>query len=170
MKQEITPKQVGTKYGLMIGAGSIILHFVLFVTHIYAENQYLAYLDNVIMLIGLIVACNAFKTRFYNTMAFKQGIMVGFWAMLVSSLLTASFIFIYIEFDKELLEALRTQEMLDLAKQKLSDEKFNAVMKRMDTLMSPWFIAFVRLVRGLGIGLVLAAVVATLLKKEPKSL
>lgn len=170
MKQEITPKQIGTKYGLMIGAGSIILHLVLFITHIYADSQYLAYLDNIIMLVGLIVACNAFKAGFYNTMTFKQGIMVGFWAMLVSSLLTASFIFVYIEFDKQLLEALRTQEMLNLAKQKLPDEQFDMLMKRMDTLMSPWFLALERLGRGLGIGLVLAAIVATLLKKEPKSL
>jgi Protein of unknown function (DUF4199) len=170
MKQEITPKQVGIRYGLMIGAGSIVLHFILFVTHIYADSQYLAYLDNIIMLIGLIVACNAFKAGFYDTMTFKQGMLVGFWAILVSSLLTASFIFVYIEFDKQLLEALRTQEMLNLAKQKLPDEQFDMLMKRMDTWMSPWFLALERLGRGLGIGLVLAAIVATLLKKEPKSL
>lgn len=170
MKQEITPKQVGIKYGLMIGAGSIVLHFILFITHIYADNQYLAYLDNVIMLVGLIAACKAFKAGFYDTMTFKQGMMVGFWAILVSSLLTASFIFTYIEFDKQLLEALRTQEMLSLAKQKLPDEQFDMLMKRMDTLMSPWFLAFERLARGLGISLLLAAAVATLLKKETRSM
>ncbi|TAH20981.1 MAG: DUF4199 domain-containing protein [Cytophagales bacterium] len=168
MQQETTPKQIGTKYGLMIGVGSIILHLILFVTHIYADNPSIAYLDNLIMLIGLILACRAFKANFYDTLTYKQGIMVGFWAMLVSSLLTASFIFLYIELDKELLEALRTEEMLDLAKQKLPDEQFNELMKRMDTLMSPWFIALTRLVRGLGIGLILAAAVATFMKKEPK--
>jgi len=152
----------------MIGAGSIILHLILFVTHIYADNPNIAYLDNFIMLIGLVMACGAFKASFYDTMTFKQGIMVGVWAMLVSSLLTASFIFIYIEFDKQLLEALRTQEMLSLAKRKLPDAQFDELMKSMDTFMSPWFLALERLVRGLGIGIILAVIVAFVMKKEPK--
>jgi hypothetical protein len=166
MEQEVTPLQVGIKYGIMVGLGSVILHLILFITHIYVENPYIAYLDNLIMLLGLILACSAFRKGFYNTMTFKQGIMVGFWTILTSSLITATFIFIYIEFDKDLLEGLRSQEMLDLASQKLPEAQFDAIMKRMDTLMSPWFIAFVRLARGLGIGIVLSAIVATVMKKD----
>ncbi len=167
MEKEITPLQTGIKYGIMVGLGSIVLHFILFITHIYAEKPSIAYLDNLIMLLGLVLACGAFKKGFYNTMTFKQGLMVGFWTILTSSVITATFIFVYIEFDKDLLEALRSQEMLDLASQKLPEAQFDAIMKRMDTLMSPWFIAFVRLARGLGIGIVLAAVVATVMKKDP---
>jgi hypothetical protein len=168
MQQEVKPQQIGIRYGLMVGIGSILLHLILFITHLYVEYPYIAYLDNIIMLIGLVLACNAFKKGYYNTMTFKQGFSVGVWSILVSSLITATFIFIYIEIDKSLLEALRGEEMRDIASQKLSDEQFKQLMDNMDTFMSPWFIAGVRLVRGLGIGVVLAAVVATVLKKDPE--
>ena len=168
MQQEITPQQVGTRYGLTVGIGSILLHLILFVTHLYVDYPYIAYLDNIIMLIGLVLACNAFKKGYYNTMTFKQGFFLGVWSILISSVITAIFIFIYIKFiDTSLLEALRNEEMRDIASQKLTDEQFKKLMDNMDIFMSAWFIAGVRLVRGLGIGVILAAVVATLLKKDP---
>lgn len=168
MQQEIKPQQVGIRYGLMVGIGSIILHFILFITHIYVENPYIAYLDNILILIGLILACNAFKKGYYNTLTFKQGFSVGLWSILVSSLMTATFIFIYIYIDKSLLEALRGEEMRDIASQKLTDEQFKKLMDNMNIFMSPWFIAGFRLFRGLAIGVILAAVVATVLKKDPE--
>jgi uncharacterized membrane protein YczE len=168
MLQEIKPQQVGVRFGLMVGIGSILLHLILFVTHWYVDYSRIDYLDNIIMLIGFILACNAFKKGYYNTMTFKQGFEVGAWSILISSFITATFIFIYIKFiDHTLLEALRDEEMRDIASQKLTDEQFKKLMDNMHVFMSPWFIAGVRLVRGLGIGIILAAVVATLLKKEP---
>ncbi len=168
MEQEITPRQVGIKYGLITGLGYIAYYLVLFLTHAYTNNS-LSWLSNLILIGGLVFACREFRAGFYNTMTLKQGIAVGFWVVLLSTVLSAIFTYTYIEFDKELLEAMREQAMFDLEKQKLPEEQLEQAMKMMDWLLSPEFLAGSTLFGGIIVGMIVAIIVAAVMKKDPEN-
>ncbi|GAB4478028.1 MAG: hypothetical protein OHK0057_28420 [Thermoflexibacter sp.] len=168
MEQEITPRQVGLKYGLITGLGYVAYSLVLFLTHAYTNNS-LGWLSNLILIAGLVFACREFKAGFYNTMTLKQGISVGFWVVLLSTIISAIFTYIYIEFDKELLEAMREQAMFDLEKQKLSEEQLEQAMKMMDWFLSPEFLAGSTLIGGIIVGMIVAVIMAAVMKKDPEN-
>ncbi|MCU0390243.1 MAG: DUF4199 domain-containing protein [Thermoflexibacter sp.] len=168
MEQEITPRQVGLKYGLITGLGYTAYSLTLFLTHAFA-NRSLGWLSYLILIAGLVLACREFKAGFYNTMTFKQGTSVGFWVVLISTLISTIFTYIYIEFDKELLEYMREQAMFELDKQHLSDEQVEQAMKMMDWFLSPEFLAGSTLIGGFIVGMIMALIVAAIMKKEPES-
>jgi Protein of unknown function (DUF4199) len=168
MEQEITPRQVGLKYGVITGLGYVAYSLMLFLTHAFA-NKALGWVSYLILLVGLILACREFKSSFYDTMTFKQGIGVGFWLVLVSTIISSVFTYIYIEFDKELLEYMREQAMFELEKQKLSEEQVEQAMQMMQWFLSPEFLAASTLIGGFIIGMIIALIVSAVMKKDPET-
>jgi drug/metabolite transporter (DMT)-like permease len=166
METTITPRQVGIKWGLIMGLAGTIFTAVLYGLKI--QNNPVQYLSFLITIGCLVLACREFKAGNEGSMTLGQGFMTGFLACVISSVISAVFLTVWFNvIDPEFVNTMREQAVADMEKRGMEDEQIEQGMQMMGFMFNPWFFVVSALVAGPIIGAIVALIVAAVMKKEP---
>lgn len=159
---EISTRQIGLKYGAILGFASIFYSSILFVTG-NNTNQALGYLFYVVVGIVLFLAFKEFKKFSEGYMSFGEGFRISFWIMLVLSILSAIFMYVYVDIiDPTIIETIKEQQLLAFEQQGLNDEQIEQAAAMSSKFMTPSIMAasafFVYLIFGIIIGLIMSLI------------
>ncbi|MCU0450394.1 MAG: DUF4199 domain-containing protein [Bernardetiaceae bacterium] len=166
METTITPRQVGVKWGLIMGLAGAVFTAVLYSFKL--QNNPVQYLAFLITFGGLVLACREFKAGNDGTMTLGQGFMTGFLACVVSSVISAIFFVVWFQIvDPAFVDVIKEQTQAEMEKQGMADEQIEQTMGMMGFMFNPWFYVVVALVTGPMFGAIAALIVAAIMKKEP---
>ncbi|MBJ6141743.1 DUF4199 domain-containing protein [Hymenobacter sp. BT559] len=163
----VTPTSVGMRYGLIIGLVSIIVSFLLNVTHL--EQSPAKWLSMVVLIGGIILAQKAFRHANGEFMSYGQGLGVGMVLTAVSSVLGAIFSYFYVAFiDPEMPARILEKGRADLeARGNMSDAQIDQAMHWTAMFVQGPALVAIALVGGLIMGLIVSLITAAILK-NPK--
>lgn len=163
----VSTTSVGMRYGLLTGLVSIIISFVLNISHL--EQSPLKWLSLVVMIAGIVLGQQAFKKASGEFMSYGQGLGVGMVVSGVSAVLSAIFSYIYVTFiDPEMTARILDKARTDLEAQgKMSDTQIDQAMHWTAMFVQGPALVAVALVGGLVMGLLVSLITAAVLK-NPK--
>ncbi|MBS1553929.1 MAG: DUF4199 domain-containing protein [Bacteroidetes bacterium] len=167
-KASPTTMSVGIRYGLIMGVVSIA-YFVLLNTLGIDMTQGIGRWASLLYVVGIIfLAQKYFKDNGNSFMSYGQGIGIGFWISLVSSLISSIFTFIYIKF----IDSTFVQQMMDNQRQameeqgRLSEEQIDQAMEMTAKFMTPEMMLIFGIVGGVIMGLIVALIVTIFTQKK----
>jgi hypothetical protein len=92
----VTPRSVGVKYGLILGAVSIVYFLILVFTGQNAFEQKWNWIGMIPALVVLVLAIRNFKSGGDGFMTYGQGVGIAFWISVVSTALAGFFTLFYV--------------------------------------------------------------------------
>lgn len=160
----VTSTSVGLRYGLLTGLVSVILSFILFVTH--ADQSPARWLGLVILIGAMVLAHKTYKQANEGFMSYAEGLGIGAFMSGVSGVISTAFSVAYMKFiDPEYMSrATETARANMEAKGGLTDEQIDqgvAMMQKFST--TGWMVLFGILGSVLG-GLLIALIVSAFTK------
>jgi hypothetical protein len=161
----LTTRQTGMRYGLILGIISIAYFVILSVAGV--DMQGAAQWAGVIFTIGVfILAHKYFKENGDGFMSFGQGVGIGFWTSLVSSVISSIFTFIYVSYiDASFVENMKQQQIEQMQERGMSDAQIDQAMEFAGMFMSPTSMLIFGIVGGVVIGVIVALIVTIFTQK-----
>lgn len=160
----VTPTSVGLRYGLLMGLVNVIFSFILFVTH--ADQLPVRWLGLAIIVVGMVLAHNAYKQANSGFMNYSEGLGIGSLMSFVSGVLSTVFSYVYIKFvDPEYLSRLMESTRTKMEeKGGMTDEQIDQVLGAMQKYSAGAWGLFIGLFIALLIGFLIALVVSAITK------
>lgn len=161
----VTTTQVGIRYGLILGATSVIISLVAFIADL-RENFAINVLSTVVSIAFLVIAMKHFRDQNNGFIKFGQGFGIGMIVSAISSILSGIFLIIYLKF----INPSIFEEILDKAREGWekagTDDKAIAMAEK---FLTPEFMFISAVIGGLIFGAILSLIVAAIMqKKEPE--
>ncbi len=171
MEANVSPRQLGIKYGLILGLISSVVAAVNYSAKLFANSAAttgMTVLSFVILICGFVLACREFKAQNEGFMTLGQGFMTGFWASIISSIISAVFTYVWLTFiDPAVMDAIKDNAVAGMAKQGLDEEQIEQSLSMMGFMFSPIFTVGAALIGGPIFGAIIAVIVAAIMKKDP---
>ncbi|MFZ6013872.1 MAG: DUF4199 domain-containing protein [Bacteroidota bacterium] len=163
-----TPARLGFNYGLLFGVIMIII-FILqqFIPGMTPSN--LSIVNLIVLGAGLIIVPVILKKQNSGNLTFSQGVGSNSMVILISTVVSALFIYLYVKFvDDFYLEALK-ESRLEALKGKVSEEQAEQIIARSGGFFSAEFIMIPLLISKFVIGFVFTFIVVAILSKRQPS-
>ena len=164
----VTPKSVGIRYGIIMGAISIVLFLVFVIVDIDMYLKIGRWISAGLALLIIVLAHLYYRQNGDGFMNYGQGIGIAFWAGLMSSVIGSVFTYIYVKFiDQGMITAIREGAIRDMEEKGQSDEQIEMAMKFVDMFTN----AEAMLLFGLFFGIlwiILIALVVTIFTQKPR--
>jgi len=151
VQKPVTTLSTGIRYGIMLGLISVAFFLVLIISGIDTTQGWGRWSSLILSGALLFFAQQYFKEHGDGWMSYGQGVGVGFYTGLFSSLIMSVFLFIFMQFiDTEFSQMLADQQRMVMEDQGMSDEQIDQAMKMVAKFSTPgWIFVF-----GLGGGIV----------------
>ena len=161
-----TTRSTGVRYGLIGGLIGVAYFLVLTTLGVDMQNGPLRWAGLLITLVIVILAHNYYKANGDGYMTFGQGVGIGFWMGLVSSIISSLFTFIYAQFiDPSFISNIREKAIADMEAQGQSQEAIDRAMPFVEMFTSPTAILFMGLLMGIIMSVVIALIVSIFTQK-----
>jgi len=162
----VSTTSVGTRYGLLTGLVSIIISFVLNVSHL--EQSPAKWLTLIVLVGGVMLAQKNYRQANGGFMSYGEGLGVGMVVAAISSVLGAAFSYIYVTLiDPEMPARIMDKARADMeARGTMSDAQIDQAMHWTAMFMQGPAMAGIALVGGLIMGLVVSLITAAILKNS----
>ena len=156
---------VGAKGGLYTGLVFIIFGLIVFLGGFFG-NQWLSNIFTLIAFsVGVYLTHNAYKEQGNGFMSYGQGLGLGAVVGLVSGILNAAFVTIYMGFiDPTLLQAQIQESIYQMEEQGLTDAQIEQAMQVSEMFTSPLAIFFLQIFSSLFFAFLVALVVSAFTK------
>ncbi len=162
----MSTRQVGTKYGFMIGLAYIAYHLILQITSLFQYPVW-GYLGYIILAVGIYLALISWKKQ-NSMMTLKQGFLIGFWLIAVSCLITTVLIYLYMAaIDPAMVELAYEKELDKLIAKGASLEGAKKTLAKVKFLFTPLYISLLSFLGNILIGLFLGLVLSLIMQKKP---
>lgn len=160
----VTPSTVGLRYGLIAGLVSIIISFLLNISHL--EQSPAKWLTVVVLVGGIMLAQRQFRRANGEFMSYGEGLTVGVVVAAVAAVLSAIFSYVYVTFiDPEMTTRIMDKARADMEAQgKMSDAQIDQAMSFTAMFVQGPALVGVALVGGVLMGLVIALITSAILK------
>jgi hypothetical protein len=162
---------VGLKYGLIMGLISAVTAAINYATKLFLNQGAslgFSLLSIVITIVIFVLAFREFKSQNEGFMKLGQGFMTGFWATVISSLIGAAFIYVWLTvIDPTIMEQIKESSIAQMEKQGLSDEQIEQGLAMTSFTLKPMFLVGSTLIGGIIFGSIISLIVAAIMKKEP---
>ncbi|MEZ4973556.1 MAG: DUF4199 domain-containing protein [Cyclobacteriaceae bacterium] len=167
-----TVRETGIRYGLILGVISIAYFVILSVAGADMSGGIARWSGLVFTIIVFFLAHKYFKDNGDGFMSYGQGVGIGFWTSIVSSVISSAFTFIYIKFiDDTFMEMIRNNEIEKMQEKGMSDAQIEQAMGFAEAFMSPTAIVVFGVIGGIIIGVICALIVTIFTQKaNPNSL
>jgi uncharacterized membrane protein YczE len=163
-KQLVT--QTGVKFGIISSVATIAYSTIINVTG-NQGNQALGWVNFIIFIAVLVFANKSFKEANKGLMSFGEGFKIGAFISLISTFLSSIYTYVYIKFiDEDFFVPIKEMQEKELAKNGMSDEQLEQTMEMVSKFMTPEIITGTAALTGVIGGLIVAAIVAAIMKKE----
>ena len=93
----ITPRSVGTRYGIIMGTISIGYFLIMVIADIDMGKGIARWGTTLIAIVITFFALKYFKDNGNGFMSYGQGVGIGFWTGLISALIGNAFTYIYVK-------------------------------------------------------------------------
>ena len=167
MEEQVSVKSVGIKYGLILGLFYIGYSLILQITGLAAE-QSLGYLSLVFMIAILVFAYKEYKGYTGGYMKLGQGIGLGMLIVLISSVFSSIFTYIYLKFidDSMIQLILETAREGMVTNPDLSDAQIEQAMSMTANFTTPEMILVFGMISSLFFGFLISLVMSLIFKKD----
>ena len=166
-----TTRKAGSLYGLYYGAFFVVFSFLLYSTKL--DGNLLLNLTGWGIFIGVMVmAMRKFKEGNEGYMSFGQGMGVGFFYTLITGIISSVFDTFYLT----VVNPQMLQDQLDKSiavlesNPNMSDEQIEAGAELAQTFSHPVILFFIALFGAFIIGIIIALIVAAVIKKDNQEL
>ena len=167
-ENKVTVKQLGLRYGLILGLIFIVYNLILQFTGL-ATNNWMSIISNLALLITIVMAHKAFKEGGDGYMSMGQGLGIGTLISLVSGIISSVFIFIYLKFvDDSMLGLIKEKQLEQFEKQGLSDAQIEQQMKIAEMFSGPIAILIMGIIITVFAGFIISLIVSLFTKKSKK--
>lgn len=166
--ESVTTRSVGIRYGLILAVVSIAYFLGISMAGLAGEGGIWSFIGAIPSIIVIILAHKYFKDNGNGFMEFGQGFSIGFWAVLISSIVSSVFSYIYMKF----IDTTFTQTMLDKSRDNMaeggnmSDAQIDQAMEITAKFMTPEAMVGMGIVMGLIFGCIIALIVTIFTKKS----
>ncbi len=134
----VTTRSVGTRYGGIMAAISIVVFLVMTFASIDMTSGVGRWATIPIYLVVIYLAQKNFIDNGDSFMSYGQGMGITWWIALVSSAIYSVFFYFYIKFiDGSLVEAIVEQQRDQMQESGMSDEQIDQAMSFSAPFMSP---------------------------------
>lgn len=160
----VTTRSTGIRYGIIMAVISIASFVVMSVAGIDMQGP-ASYLNWVVIAAIIFFAHKYFKENGDGYMTIGQGIGIGFWTGLISTLISSPFTYIYIKFiDSSFLENIKDKQIEKMQEQGMSDEQIDQAMQFAGAFMSAEAILVMGILGGIVMSIILAVIVSLFTK------
>lgn len=166
--EKVTTRSAGIRYGLILAVISIAYFLVLSFAGLAGKGGMWSYLGIIPSIIVIVLAQKYFKDNGDGFMDFGQGFGVGFWTILISSIISNIFTYIYVKFvDTGFAQAIldNSREQME-AGGNMTDSQIDQAMEMTAKFTSPEMIVAFGLFFGLLIGCIVVLVITLFTQKK----
>jgi uncharacterized membrane protein (DUF485 family) len=167
-KATVSTMSVGIRYGLIMAVISIA-YFVVLNTAGVDMSQGIGRWASLVFYVGVIILAHKyFKDQGNSFMSYGQGIGIGFWIALISSVISSIFTYIYVKF----IDTGYIQQMLDKQREiieekgSMSDDQIEKAMTMAAKFTTPEMMLIFGVIGGVIITLLVALVVTIFTQKK----
>jgi hypothetical protein len=162
----ISIRSVGIRYGIISGLIGVAYFLILTTVGIDMSQGYWRWAGMIITIVLVFLAHKYYKENGDGFMSFGQGVGIGFWMGLVSSVISSFFTYIYAKFiDQSFIAGIREKAISDMEAKGQSQDQIDAAMKFVDMFTSAEAILFFGLFFGILITIVIALVIGIFTQK-----
>ncbi|MFK7953231.1 MAG: DUF4199 domain-containing protein [Ekhidna sp.] len=159
-----TVKSVAMKWGVINGLLAIVLLLIIDFAGLIG-NQAVGWIGYVVFLVLLILAHKQFKEEGDGYMSYGQGLGIGTLAMVISSVISSTFFFIYISFiNSEFVDFIKEKSIMDMENQGMSDAEIEQAMGFSESFMSPVALTIFGLLGAIFFGFIISLIVSAITK------
>lgn len=155
--------------GIYMGLALIIVSLVLYLLDV-PRDSYVQYISYLVMIVLTVVFVKQWRDQHNGGyISYGGALGHGFLIILFGSIISAIYIYVFFSFiaPGELAIMLEEAEQ-QLYERGMSDQEIEVAMQWTGMMMKPWMMAIWVIVGGAIGGLIISAILAIFLKKEPK--
>ena len=169
-ENQVTVKQVGVRYGLILGLIITVLSIILLMMG-QGANRMLGWLNWIIFIAAIVMAHNQFKKDGNGFMTYGQGLGLGTLVGTVSFFINSVAMYIYTVFvDDSMIAAVRQVNEEQFQSQNMSQEQIDAAMKFSEIFLKPEIMYSVAFISGIFMCFVLSLIITIFTQKKDPSL
>ena len=164
----VSSRSIGIRYGLILAVISIAYFVILNTAGIDMTQGFGRWSSFIFYIAVIYLAHKYFKDQGDSFMSIGQGVGIGFWISLVSSVISSAFTYVYIKF----IDTGYTQNLLDKQREameeggKLSEEQIDQAMSMTSKFMTPEMFLIFGIIGGIIILVLLSLVISLFTKKQ----
>lgn len=166
--EKATTRSVGIRYGLIMAVVSIAYFVILNLTGVDMSQGIGRWASLIYTIAIIFLAHKYFKENGDGFMSIGQGVGIGFWISLISSVISSAFTYVYIKFvDTTFIEQMMDKQREAMAESdNLSDEQIDQAMEMTAKFMTPGMMLVFGIVFGIIIMVICALVISLFTKKN----
>lgn len=165
--EKLSTRAVGIRYGLILAAVSVIFFLLAAALSLNTTQGPARWVSLIFMTVVFFLGQKYYKENGDGYMTYGQGMGIGFWASLISSLISSVFTYIYVKFiDPSWLETIKEMQVEQLQEQGMSDEQIEMSMGMMEKLSTPEMIFIFGIIGGVFLGVILSLVITIFTQKN----
>ena len=174
MEDNFTVKNAAVKNGVMLGLISIVIGLLNQVMGWYT-NETIGYVMMVVgiglMIVFIVRGHNAFKENNDGYMSYGKGLGIGTLMVLISSVLSSAFNFIYLSYvDGAQLDFMREKQIEALQERGMGQAEIDAALPTMEMFSGPVAMLIFGILGGLLFGFIASLIVSIFTKNPDPSL
>ena len=168
---DLTTRAVGTRYGVIFGAISIVYFLIFTLLEVDMSSGFARWGTTLISIVIIFLAHKYFKDNGDGFMAYGQGLGIAFWIALIASALSSVFTYIYIKFiDTGYIDMIRQKSIEQMEAQGQSEEQIEVAMKFVNMFTSAEALLGIGLIFGVIILMVVSLIITIFTQKpQPES-
>lgn len=164
--ETLSTRSIGVRYGLVLGVVSIVYFLILTFSGL-DPNAGWNWLGLVFSIVAIFLAHKYFKENGDGFMTYGQGVGIGFWLTLVSSVISVVFTYIYVKFvDTTYMDMIKEKQIESMQEKGMTDEQIDQAMEFAAAFSTPEMILIFGLLGGLFIGMIVVFIVTAITKKQ----
>lgn len=159
-------KSIAVKWGVINGLLAIALLVIIDISGLNG-NQVVGWIGYAVFAVLVVLAHKEYKSEGDGYMSYGQGLGIGTLAMVVSSVISSIFLFIYISFiSSGFIDAIKEKSIMDMEEKGMSDAEIDQAMGFSEAFMTPGAMAIMGLIFGIFIGFIIALLVSIFTKNQ----
>lgn len=166
MEQKPTIWQAGLRIAFITSLILIIYSMILQLTGL-AANQYLGYVNHLIIIGGIIWAHKSYKEMGDGYMTYGQGLGLGVVVSGVSGTISILFLYLYIKFiDDSMIGLIMEQARRDMESKGMGDDEIEQAMAVTEKMMTPEMIVVFGILAALLFGFIFSLIISAFTKNN----
>jgi hypothetical protein len=166
-KTEVTTKSIGIKFGLIMAAVSVAYFMIMNVMGIDMSQGFGRWGGLIFNVAVIFFAHKSFKESGDGYMSYGQGLGIGMWVALISSVISSIFTYIYVKFiDAGFIQTMLEKQEEQMQENGMSEVQIKQAMDMTAKFMTPEMMLVFGLIFGFIILLIVFALVTLVTQKK----
>jgi len=163
----VSTRQVGIRYGLILGLISVAYFMVLVLTGVNATDGWARWSGLIFSAALIVLAQIYFKQNGDGYMSYGQGMGISFWISVISAAISSIFFVAYLTvIDPDYAQLMKDLQMQAMEEQGLSDDQIEDAMKIASKFTTPPFLLVFGIIGGVITSMLVALPVTFFTKNE----